>query len=737
MNKRRKELLVVIFTLAIFGIVVFSRTLFFNKAFAWYNDQLFQHNVFYQEWYEIIKESIKNRRLSTYSWNTFLGTDYLASKLMYCVGDFFVILLPLFGLQNPNYNLFFATTTIICLVLSGVFLFIYLKKLNIKKDWLYISLPIIYALSGFAMTYTGTYTFHRFYTYLPLLFCCVEDYLNKNKSFIFPIVVFILMLQSYELMFSTCFFLVLYFFVSSKLKDNNIKTLNIIKNSLPLIGQCLIGFLLSGIVIVPQVIYLLNNPRVGSLNSGSLSWDFKTIIGFITSLICPSYNFRSNNPTFLFYTGDHYGQEYGVFTTVLFIIAFLVLIKKGTKKEKNIFLFGELLIIACLFIRPINMIIHGFSVPTMRWSFILIIYHVLLVSYVFDKYNCDVLLLRELIVICIGYVLLLILFLFIYKFENILLSCIVTVASLLLVFIYYLLLKKELYKLLIIVSVLNMVGFYSASVLSTSNEFGVEVEGINQNYLRYFSSQDDDVMYRIHFITEEINPYIGLNRNNSIKYGYMSTYTYDSTYEGILNEFLTINGYNAWTIDIDRLDLMKMLGVKYVASKYIDLSNDNNYVYSYDIENNHVYKIVDYNHIGHTYSTYVTNINDIIDWNNELYISEEIYEKVKDYKQTKKSQLDVIEYNRQYFKANLDVDDKTILFVSIPYSSGWNVYDQDLNKLETINVQGGFLGVFVDSNNTELSFYYGTPGLKIGLCLSAVGFIGEVYLILKRGKSKI
>ncbi len=149
---------------------------------------------------------MNNHILAIYSWNTFLGTDYLASKLMYCVGDFLITPFFIFYNGEINYDLLFAITTIITIVLSGINMYIYLNKYHIKKSYLLISIPIIYALGGFAMTYTGSYMFHRFYALLPLLFYFCEVYIQDNKISGFAFIVAILFLQSYELLFSTCFF---------------------------------------------------------------------------------------------------------------------------------------------------------------------------------------------------------------------------------------------------------------------------------------------------------------------------------------------------------------------------------------------------------------------------------------------------------------------------------------------------------------------------------------------------
>ncbi len=319
----KKNLTLISIFLLVFSCLFFYKTLFCNEIFAWYNDQLFQHNVFYKEWYQIIKESIHNRTLAVYSWNTFLGTDYLASKLMYCVGDFLIT--PFFIVYSGeiNYDLLFCITTIISIILSGINAYLFLDKYGIKKDNIKVMCSIMYALGGFAMTYTGSYMFHRFYCLLPLLFYFTETYIQDNKLAGFAFIVAILFLQSYELLFSTCFFLILYFIISYKL-NTDLKIIDILKKSLPLIVSFIIGILLIGFVLVPLIYYLKGSSRVASFDFGSLTWNFKQILGFISNMFIPSYNYRSDKPSYMFYSSEHFGSEYGLYITILFILAYII-----------------------------------------------------------------------------------------------------------------------------------------------------------------------------------------------------------------------------------------------------------------------------------------------------------------------------------------------------------------------------------------------------------------------------
>ncbi len=175
------------------------------------------------------------------------------------------------------------------------------------------------------------------------------------------------------------------------------------------------------------------------------------------------------------------------------------------------------------------------------------------------------------------------------------------------------------------------------------------------------------------------------------------------------------------------------MGVKY----YITTSNieNDNYELISNLNNFYIYKIKNYNHIGFTYDKFIKeDSSSTYNMLDVAIVSDDDFDKLESIKTSDRVQLHVVEYNRQYFKGELDSTEKALLFVSIPYSSGWNVVDQNGNKLETININGGFLGVITNEDSREISFYYGTPYLKQGMLMSIVGGVLFILLVVKEAK---
>lgn len=731
-DKYKDYLFIIIFLLCL-SVFLFSETLFLGKEFGWYNDQVFQYNIFYKEWYEIIKETLNNKIVSPYSWNLFLGTDFYVSKLFTVTGDLFaLIVFILFDIEN--FNVFFAIETILCILISSVTIKAFIDELGMENRKFVISISIIYALGGFAILFMGSYMFHRFYSLMPLIFLYVERYINNKSVKSFPIIVALLFMQNYELMFSLSLYLVIYFIVSYKLKNNNENLISIIKKAFKLILYYLIGILLVGFAVVPLLMFLKTSSRVGNFDFGNVFWDLDVLVGFLSNMFFPPYNMRTENPPYLFFTERYFGFEYSIYITPIILFAFILLIKKATKLEKRIFFTSEILILLFLFIRPLNMIVHGFSEPTFRWSLILIIHHIFIVVYVFKKYTYSDLYFKEIsLFIC---VFLMIFFLNIliksYDFENVLNSILIVIFLSLLCYLYSYYLCKNIDFGMLIMTLTTIAFFVVTNISNLKLEFNNH-SAFTQEYIDYFINEDEDKMFRYHFDSKEIRPFNYLNLNNSLMYRYLGTTTYDSAYEYVLNDFLQKNNINDWIIDLNDFDLMRMLGVKYIgAVDDLKVDNNQNLEYVYNLDELKVYKIKDYNHIGHTYTNFIkeSDYKNNIDWNNELIIKDEDFDLIKDIVDGQKNQLNVIEYNRQFMRANIHCEEKQVLLIAIPYSDGWNVFDQNNNILRKINVQGGFMGIIIDESISEIKMYYATPGLKKGIVVSIIGLILYFTMIM-------
>ncbi len=733
MIKKRKsfviELLFIILVLFGLSFFCFAPTLLFGKSFTWYNDQQFQFNIFYREWYHIIRECVEQRIPAIYSWNDFLGSDFYVTKLMYCVGDF--IATPYFLLHKGevDFDRLFAIESLLCVVLSGLTMRHYLQQFGIQKTGVRLSVSILYALSGFASLFCGSYMFMRFYALLPLLFASCEKYIHQGKLVGFALVTSLLFLQNYELMFSTSIFLILYFIFTEKLQYKKHIT-SILKDALPLIGSYLTGIAIVGFALLPQIIYLRSNTRVGSLTFGDLFWSLESNFAFLFGHLIPPFNYRGGYFAYPFYTGFHFGNEFSCFLGVAVVLAYIQIARaRGT--EKKCFLLGRLILSLFLLVRPLNMVVHGLSEPTFRWSFLLILFDSVTLSYYWDRYPQDSAHKKTVFIILVVATILAGTYCFLRHNVIYLPYFIIAILSALTLFW-----MQKSHAHAQILSVIMSIGFFATTIVLPYSSYGQEDVGLNEEYLTYYMQQDESSFYRIHIPAQDISPFSNLNLNTSLRYRYPSVSTYSSTYETVLTPFITANGIENWLIEINDPEVLAMLGCKYYVVLDESELPKGDFSYVYDLDNLHVYHLNNANEIAHTYTEFAItdSLPESPDWNSVLYVKSQDAELLDGIAKGEKAQMQVIERNGQYMQGRIITEGKSVLLITIPYSKGWNVIDSNGEKLTTINVQGGFLGVLLPEGDHILNFYYGTPGLKTGLLLSTFGIICLIPLYIFQKK---
>lgn len=718
--KEYKELL---FLLTISILIIFNAYIFRGYQFriGYSNDHLFQIPQFYTEYARLIKESIETKSPIFYSWNTFLGNSFYASKVYYVTGDILFILAVIF-IKNLNIYNFLLFETIACLYIAAFSFYNYLSSINVENKWNKIIFSLVYSLSGGALSFIQYPMFLRFYAILPLLFFGVENYLKKNKLFFFSIIVCLLWLQNYYFMIPTTMFLPLFFIYRSYLREkDDFNILKCLLNSIPLIISYLIGFMLSMVVILPGIMFIIGNNRLSynELN-GMLTWPIKTWISlFYNSLIpnadmSPFYlNLGTENPAVSSY--------YSISITAIGYLAIGSLFINITK-EKIASISIIAILIACNMFLPINSMIHMFTTPTMRFSFILLF---MLLS--ISSFNLEISAKEQLLKITKVEAILIFLLTIICLITNIinlsdklLPQVILSLAVLIIIALFF---DKK--KFIIFITLLEIV-LYGVSYVS-GYPFEKYCDELSEESFEYFINNNEDKLFRIYLNNNYVRPYGSeLNLNSSLFYNYMGLSSYDTTYDYSIDEFIKYsNGKVANNIfDINNPSAFKLLGVKYVIVENSNqLDNYNSYTFVDKIKHLEVYEIDDYNHLGHTFTKFKDSLNDIYDLDDELSICANLKNNIIDIIPADKTQFIITnQLSSNNFQGYIDLNSKQVLMVAIPYDEGWRITDNG-SPIATYNVDGGFIGLVLNEGHHELDAWYQPKGFKIGFILSSVGAI--------------
>jgi len=294
-------------------------------------------------------------------------------------------------------------------------------------------------------------------------------------------------------------------------------------------------------------------------------------------------------------------------------------------------------------------------------------------------------------------------------------------------------------KSLLIILILEVIFTFSTRLWILSETYYSYTPSLDENAIAYFRDTDEDLFYRIYVNPDGLLPTSSLNLNQSINFNYFSTSTYDSTYEYNLKQFIELNNINWHIIKIDNPDVLRMLGVKYYyVTDVSELPNNYNWTYSYNVNHYEVYEMNEYRSIGFTYSKFINENSDIaqLNWNDTLIVPDDIYNKLININQSESKELNIYEFSNNRLVGNIDLDSDQVLFLSIPYSTGWNVY-VDNQLVNTYKVQGGFIGLELNEGYHDITLQFIPPGFKIGIFTSLFGLLIFCLIIINDFKKCI
>ncbi|MGB4613289.1 MAG: YfhO family protein [Erysipelotrichaceae bacterium] len=743
--KNYKKHLIVLGILTLLTLIVFSPYLLDIKPFLFSADQQLQYSYFYEEWKRLLINFIETKTFPFYSFNTYLGNNFYASKFYYVTGDIFMPFIMLF--KDVDFALMWLT--VILVILSGFNFSLFLRTFGLKREKAIIVGSIIYAFSGIASIYIGQYMFHRFYCFLPLAFMGIENYLRKGKLTFFAISITILALQNYYFLFPTSLMMVLYYFFTNYYHGRPFKVLKILKSSIPLIIAYLIGILLAGILFVPGILYILQNERIGS-SSFILFYNIRVYLGFLFHYISAPITLFSRYGYLFYVDYDGHLAWYSIYTGAITAPIIFSLINKEIKnhKDKAIKLF-YLTVVICTLTPFISSIFHGFSGSSMRWMFLVTFINALIVSIYlthFEMKASEILKgsLNYLIVFIISFI-----FLFLFKIvDNHREHIIVLIVSFLIFCMYIYLIKTGKYKYVYICTVIE-VCIMMPTCLGVLNSTNYRYNPtLDKEIISYYNYIDEDVFYRMYVNPEELLPSSALNLNQAIKMNFHTTTTYDTTVEPQLKKFNELNGFNWHIINVNDMEALRMLGVKYyIVSDESMLPKGYEWTYYNNINHLMMFKLENYRPIGFTYSKFKKDLNleyniegtivsHDLDWNNELLVEEDLYELVQNIEPSGSIDFELLEfYNDNHLYGHIKNDVKQVLYFSIPYTKGWRVYDNEI-MVDTYKVQGGFIGILLEPGDHYITLQFSPPGFKYGAYSTIIGALGVIVLFVLDLKTK-
>ncbi len=729
MNKIKrfiKEYLYLFLGISIFYGLVFIYLLITRKPFILCNDQLFQYDIFYREWFRLIGEFLSGNGLPMYSWNLYLGGDFYSSMTYYCTGDIFVILLFPLSLIIRNVKYLLILESVACTYLSAVFFYMFLKKRGLKNRTVITVAALIYALGGWGFSFIGNYMFHRFYTFLPLLFLGIELYYQNNKTYIVSLLVAILFMQNFYMMYPTSIFMFMYCLCKEFNFAKEERQKRFFKDVGKLLLAYIIGACITAVILIPAFLSVLSNSRVGEIGEGGLCWQATTYIHLLLSPISsPFPTFTIYNDIYFLYDGGH-GFWFFIYIGIVYFISAISYI---LHKKNRPHLILSICLLAIMIFKPLSSVMHGFSEASFRWLFLVVLYLLTIGSEELDseKVISNKIFYVYMVIVFVSIIVLIVMgFNVVEHKEHYIAIAIYTFAS---VFLWLCFTKNR--KIGLILSACEIICL-SLINIHFYNVYGRTYDRINKNDVAYYANIDEDLIYRYYISWEDITPTALLDLNKPMDYGFMSSKTYNSMYDNVTNKFNYLNDNYRHFIDITNPYSLNMLGTKYwIVYNESYLPNEFDFEYVYNLSDLKVYKNLNYKGFGYTQSkiNYLDNINNLKDFEDTVFIDDNsiaIPQSNKEY-----TKFNVIEKGNNSLKGNITISDKNILFIPIPNNAGWKVLVNG-QIVNTISVNGGFIGLELNSGYNEIEMYFISPGFKAGAIISAFGLLFFVFTIKKK-----
>lgn len=758
---------------ALLGLLSLLPTLIVYKGgFMYTGDYFYQYIPFLRE----TRRMLLSGDLS-WSWNSFLGDNFIGAYSYYTSGNPFALITALF----PEKLMFVGAGIMLIfkLAIAGVTSFLYVNMFAGKKASAIAS--VVYAFSGFTLVNLNFYFFTDIIAVLPLFFYGLELLIDKRKSglIIFPIAVLLNVCINFYFFVSTCIIAVVYFVVRVKLWKKKNLTDNL-KLLMRVIICGIIGLGLSAIILLPTTIKILSTPKAVSSLGGDVSKMY--YITHIAERIRVFFMPIESNVYHAFYDSPSY-ISLGMFLPVFGVVFALVYILRNKKSWISV---TSLIFTVVLFLPFANGLFSLYSNEQYtRWLYILVMLFSIATAKTLDNYS-DIprKTIKKVYWFClavVGMLSLPVILLYVLQtngFDCTSIKGISIIAvwfnneyftgasgivwSMIMTAINYCALGIIIYRkkldfkltaiLLSVVCISNSVIFIGFnSYLNDSNNKYTDKENYKFADISEISSDSLSYSYRV--------DYPGEMENFGMMHNYPSVSYYNSMQNSNAIDFAFEIGYveavnhtKLMMKDENREALDALLSVKY----YLDYTNEGNIPDGFEYKETKgevpIYENSNFINMGFTYDSYITEdeLNDmnktevmlsslIIDNNSEKKVSECISK----YDVSKKGEFNLSEEAKQRniessyffegdssgFTSKIVLENENYVFFSVPYDDNWNVTVNNKNA-EIIKVNYGLTAVKCEKGDNEIVFEYSVPGLTVGAVISLVTSLIFVVLVI-------
>lgn len=240
------------------SILVVPVMIYDKGYFLYYGD----FNVQQIPFYRLAHDSILSGNVK-WSSLTDLGANFIGSYSFYLLGSPFFWITLLLPSNLVAYSM--GPLLILKLSLASLTAYIYLKRYLSNKKLAVLG-GILYAFSGFSIYNIFFFHFHEAIIIFPLLLAAVDEYMETERKGVVAIAVFASAFINYYFFVGQVIFIIIYWVINVISKTYTVT----LKKFLILAFECIVGFLMAAVLLLPSVLAIMGNYR---LSEYCLGWD--------------------------------------------------------------------------------------------------------------------------------------------------------------------------------------------------------------------------------------------------------------------------------------------------------------------------------------------------------------------------------------------------------------------------------------------------------------------------------
>lgn len=672
---------------------------------------------------EVMNYSLKE---GSYLWTWFndLGSDFIGTFSFYNLFSPFNVFTYLFPARWYPYLCSFLT--IVKFGVGGLTSYLFLKR-YVKNKKLVLLGSLLYSFSGFQFT-NMLFHYYDSVVLFPLLLYALDNLIYDNRKGYFALTVSLLAFTNWFMFIGEVVFVVIYYIVKVICKSYVFD----LKKFFNILLEGVLGTLLASVVLVPSLFFTISNPRISNGFTLSSSLKYSSLINYIE--IFRAFFFPSEVMTPRAYLDT---ANYASVDLYLPFVGSVLAISYSISKKKS---WISILMFTCIFFMLVPILNSSFFLFTTsyyaRWFYMPTLVLALLSIKCIEE-NISIKSGTIISFLSLG-VMILSYFVLKYRYPEveyihdikylIMMISFMIINLVILILIYK---SKNKLKYLFIFTIL-FVGIWSNYSIYKYRCNSLEYNKRYYNYIHSYKEIKFDDLVRT-------NSFTGCFSNQGIIFKNGNLLSFNTNMEGSAFEFYNSVDYQRLVSTSILVDspLNQFLSVKYFIS-CTDEEKDDYKLYK-DTKNYKIYLNDNYKEMGFVFNKYISNKKFLEKSTEEKYniinsmiiLDDEQITKYKDYYNGDvKVNSNKFKFINNGFISDIDVSKDTLVLYSVPYDKGWKAFNNG-REVEIENVDNGMMAIKINKGMNNVKFTYYPRGLKLGLWLSIVSYIGLLIYCIK------